>query len=133
MLRIVLGSIGGFISWLIAWAVSEKLISAIWPAFGRHQAAFQAAITDGGEFTAETPMLLTHIVLGSIASLMAGYLAAVIAGDNSRAPMFAGILLLIMGIAKAAMTWQFVPIWYHVVFTATLLPMAVVGGKLITS
>ena len=133
MLRIVLGVIGGFIGWMIVWIGSEKIISAIWPAFGVHQKAFEEAIMNGGEFTADTIMLLTHIVLGSIVSVMAGGMAALIAGEDSKAPMFAGILLLLMGIAKAVMSWQYVPIWYHVIFTAILLPLAIVGGKLIST
>ena len=64
---------------------------------------------------------------------MTGALAALVAGENSRAPLIAGCLLLAMGIAKAAMSWQYVPIWYHVIFTAILLPMAIVGGKLINN
>ena len=133
MLRIVLGVIGGFIGWMIVWIGSEKIISALWPAFGVHQKAFEEAIKNGGQFTADTTMLLTHIVLGSIVSVMAGALAALIAGENSKAPMFAGILLLLMGIAKAVMSWQYVPIWYHVVFTAMLLPLAILGGRLINN
>ena len=133
MLRIVLGVIGGFIGWVIVWFVSEKGLSAIWPAFGVHQKAFEEAIKSGGQFTADTTMLLAHIVVGSIVSVMAGALAAMIAGENSRAPLFAGILLLLMGIAKAVMSWQYVPIWYHVVFTAMLLPLAIVGGRLINN
>lgn len=133
MLRIVLGVIGGFIGWMIVWIGSEKIISALWPAFGVHQKAFEEAIKNGGQFTADTTMLLTHIVLGSIVSVMAGALAALIAGENSKAPLFAGILLLLMGIAKAVMSWQYVPIWYHVVFTAMLLPLAILGGRLINN
>jgi hypothetical protein len=133
MLRIVLGVVAGFIAWLIMWVVSEKIIGAIWPAFGAHQKAFEEAIKNGGPFTADTGALLTHIVLGSIVSVIAGYLAALIAGENTKAPLFAGILLLAMGVAKAVMSWQYVPIWYHIIFTAILLPMAVIGGKLITT
>jgi hypothetical protein len=133
MLRIVLGVIGGFFAWMIVWVGSEKIISAIWPAFGSHQRAFEEVIKNGGEFTADTTMLLTHIVLGSIVSLMAGALAALIAGENARAPLFVGILLLAMGVMKALMSWPHVPIWYHIIFTAVLLPMAILGGKLITN
>lgn len=132
MLRIGLGVIGGFVAWMAVWIVSEKAIGAIWPAFGVHQRAFEDAIKNGGDFTAETGPLITHIVLGTIVSLLAGALAAVVAGENSKAPLIAGCLLLIMGIAKAIMSWQYVPNWYHVIFTAILLPMAIVGGKLIT-
>ena len=133
MLRIVLGVVAGFFSWLIVWFGSEKVISAIWPAFGTHQAAFQTAITDGGQFKADNTMLLTHIVMGSIISLISGALAALIAGENSRAPLIVGILLLIVGVMKAVMSWPYIPTWYHVIFTAILLPLAVLGGKLITT
>jgi hypothetical protein len=130
MLRIVLGVIVGFIAWMIAWVGSEKILSAIWPKFGAHQAAFQAAIENGGEFTADTGALLTHIVLGSIVSVLSGFLAALIAGENTRAPMIVGFLLLGVGLLKAVMSWQYVPIWYHVIFTVMLLPMAIIGGRL---
>lgn len=133
MLRIVLGVIGGFIGWLILWVGVEKGLSAIWPAFGVHQKAFEEAIKNGGQFTADTTMLLTHIVVGSIISVMAGALAGLIAGENSRAPLIVGILLLLLGVMKAVMSWQYVPLWYHVIFTAILLPMAIVGGRLISS
>jgi hypothetical protein len=133
MLRIVLGVIAGFFAWMVVWVGSEKILSAIWPAFGVHQAAFEDAIKNGGQFTAETTMLLTHIVMGSVVSVIAGALAALAAGENSRAPLFVGILLLAVGLLKAVMSWPYVPIWYHVIFTAILLPMAILGGKLITS
>ena len=134
MLRIVLGIISGFISWMIAWVGSEKILSAIWPeGFGVHQRAFEEAVKNGGQFTADTTMLLTHIVLGSIVSVMSGFLAALIAGENKHAPLVLGFLLLALGLLKVVLSWPYVPIWYHVIFTAILLPMAIMGGKLITT
>ena len=132
MLRIVLGVIAGFFSWLILWVGGERILSAIWPAFGVHQAAFQAAIESGGQFAADSTMLLVHIVLGSIVSVISGFLAALVAGENRRASLVLGLLLLVMGLLKAAMSWPLVPIWYHFIFTAILLPMAILGGRLKT-
>jgi hypothetical protein len=133
MVRIVLGVITGFFAWVIVWVGSEKILSAIWPeGVGAQQRAFQAAIENGGQFTANTSFLLTHIVLGSIVSVMSGFLAALIAGENTRAPLVLGFLLLAVGLLKAVMSWPYVPIWYHVIYTAILLPMAIMGGKLIT-
>lgn len=134
MVRIVLGVIAGFLSWMIVWVGSEKVLSAIWPeGFGVHQRAFEAAIKDGGQFTADTTLLLTHVVLGSVVSLMSGFLAALIAAEHTRAPLILGILLLAMGLLKMVMSWPYVPLWYHVVFTALLLPMAIIGGRLFTA
>jgi hypothetical protein len=133
MVRIVLGVIAGFFAWLIVWVGSEKTLSAIWPEFGVHQRAFEEAVKNGGQFTADTTMLLTHIVLGSIVSVMSGSLAVLVAGENTRAPLVVGFLLLALGLLKAVMSWSYVPIWYHVIFTVILLPMAIMGGKLITN
>lgn len=133
MLRIVLGVIAGFIAWMIVWIGIEKILSAIWPAFGVHQGAFEDAVKNGGQFTPDITMLLTHVIVGSIVSVMAGYLSALIAGENSRAPLVVGILLLLMGIMKAVMSWQHVPMWYHVIFTIMLLPMAILGGRLLNN
>jgi uncharacterized membrane protein (DUF485 family) len=134
MLRIILAAVAGFISWVIVWVGSEKILSAIWPkGFGVHQRAFQEAIEKGGPFTADATMLLVHIVLCSIVSALAGFLAAMIAGENTRAPLILGFLLLAMGIAKVVMSWRYVPIWYHVIFTVLLMPMAILGGKLYTT
>jgi len=136
MIRIILGVVAGFIAWLIVWIGSEKIIGAIWPAFSVNQKAFEEVVKNGpgaSGFTADTPMLLAQLILGLAVSLLAGILSALIAGENSRAPMVVGILLLLMGIAKAVMSWQYVPLWYHIVFTAILLPLAIVGGKLITT
>ena len=134
MVRIVLGVIAGFFAWAIVWVGSEKILSAIWPEwFGAHQTAFQAAIEHGGQFTADSTILLMHIVLGSIISVMSGFLAALIAGENKRAPLVLGLLLLAVGLLKLFMSWPYVPIWYHVIFTAILLPMTIMGGRLKTT
>ena len=133
MLRIVFGVVAGFFAWAIVWVGSEKILSAIWPEFGAHQRAFQAVIENGGEFTANTTMLLIHIVLASIVSLVSGFLAALAAGENAKAPLILGFLLLAGGVLKAVMSWPYVPIWYHLIFTAILLPLAILGGKLYTS
>ena len=135
MIRIILGVIAGFFAWAILWFGSEQLLSSIWPAFGVHQAAFQNAIENGPDasaFTADSTILLIHILLGSIVSVISGFLAAMIAGENRRAPLVLGLLLLAMGLLKAVMSWPLVPIWYHVIFTTLLLAMTIVGGKLRT-
>ena|SRR6185369_12543456 len=132
MVRIVFGVIAGFFAWVIVWVGSEKILSAIWPeGFGAHQRAFEEAIKNGGQFTADTTLLLIQIVIGSIVSVMSGFLAALIAGENTRAPLVLGFLLVALGLLKVVLSWPYVPIWHHVIFTALLLPMTIMGSKLI--
>ncbi|MGI9065161.1 MAG: hypothetical protein ACR2HX_01975 [Pyrinomonadaceae bacterium] len=134
MVRIVLGVIAGFFAWAIVWVGSEKILSAISPeGFGAQQRAFEAAVENGGQFTPDTTFLLTQILCASIVSVMSGFLAALIAGENKRAPLILGFLLVAVGLLKVVMSWPYVPIWYHVIFTAILLPIAIMGGKLKTT
>lgn len=134
MVRIVLGVIVGFCAWSIVWVGSEKILSAIWPEwYGAHQLAFEAAVANGGQFTADTTILLMNIVRGSMVSVMSGFLAALIAGDNKRSPLILGFLLVAFGLLIVVLSWPYVPVWYHVIFTALLIPMAIMGGKLKTT
>jgi len=61
-----------------------------------------------------------------VADSMLGY-------SITSAPLVVGILLLALGLLKGFMSRRYAPIWYHVIFTAILLPMAIIGGKLITA
>jgi hypothetical protein len=131
MVRIIAGVIGGFFAWSILWVGSEKILSAIWPDWhGAHQVAFQAAVTNGGEFTADNTILLINLVRGSIVSLISGFLTAFIAGENKRSPKILVVLLVAFGLMVVAMSWNYVPLWYHVIFTVLLIPMTLLGGSL---
>jgi hypothetical protein len=134
VVRIVLGVMAGFITWSIVWVGSEKVLSAIWPEwYGAHQLAFEATVAKGGQFIADTTILLMNIVRGSIVSVMSGFLAALITGENKRAPLILGLLLVVFGLLIVVLSWPYIPIWYHVIFTALLLPMTMMGGKLKTT
>ena len=134
MLRIVLGVVAGFFAWVFVWVGIEKILSAAMPDwYGAPQLAFQNAIENGGQFTAETRLLFSHIIIASFVALLSGFLAALVSRENKRAPLILGILLLTVGLLKVAMSWPYVPIWYHIGFTAILLPLAIVGGKMMNT
>lgn len=131
MVRIILGAIAGFFAWSIVWVGTEKIFSALWPAwYGAHQTAFEAAIKSNGQFTPDTTILVMNVVRGAIVCVMAGFLAALIAGENKRSPLLLAILLLAFDLLIIVLSWRLVPIWYGVIFTAMLVPMTIIGGKL---
>lgn len=137
MLRVVLGVIAGFFAWMAVWIGIEKVLSAVMPVwFGAPQAAFQDVIENGpgaSGFTASTHLLVTHVLIASIVAMAAGFVSAAVSGENKRAPIALGVLLLVVGLLKVVMSWPYVPLWYHVLFTAVLLPMAILGGRLRTA
>ena len=67
----------------------------------------------------------------SVGSLIAGYVAAMIAGRGSNAPLIAGaVLLLWWGIYHVTMIWNQFPVWYHLTFFVSLPLLSYVGGRL---
>lgn len=134
MLRVILGIVAGFIAWSILWVGSDQVIQMLSPAwYGVHQTAFERAMFNKSEFAADQTILIMHLVRSVIFSIMAGYLAAFIANGNRNAPLGLGILLLAFGIMIQVMAWNYLPLWYHVIFLGLLLPMTILGGRLKTS
>ena len=128
--RLGLAVIVGLFARALMWAASDTLFAAVWPGwFGAHEIAFQGTSYDRGTFTADSTILLTHVVFACLISTISGYIAALIARETRRAPLILGCMVLGLGLVKATMSWSYVPLWYHVVFTAFLLPMTVLGGK----
>ena len=131
MLRIILGVIVGFVAWSILWVGSDQLLISFSPDwYGFHQHSFQAAMVNQSSFTPDTTILIMHLVRAVIISIMAGFLAAMVAGENRKAPLALGVLLLLFGIAVEAFAWSYLPIWYHLVFLLLLIPMTILGGKM---
>jgi uncharacterized protein (DUF983 family) len=77
-------------------------------------------------------MLIVPLILSAVCSITAGFVAALIAGENSKSPLILGALLLIAGIFAQMGVWDKIPLWYHLAFWILLIPMTVLGGKLIS-
>lgn len=129
--RVILGAIVGFVVWSVIWVGSEKIMSAIWPDwYGVHQVAFEKAVTEGGDFTPDTTILVMNIVRGAILAILAGYLAAVIARETKRSTLILGVLLVAFCAMIMSMAKSYVPLWYMIIFTLVFIPMAMIGGQL---
>ena len=73
--------------------------------------------------------LLAFIVASFLFSLAAGYVTALAAKSKPVQHAFAlGIVQVLLGIAFEVSYWEMLPVWYHLVFLALLLPGNVLGG-----
>lgn len=131
MLRIILGVIAGFFGWSIIWIGSDQFLQSIsrdW--FGAQKDAMALAVANGESFSPDSTVVLVDLVRSIIASIMSGFLAAVVAGENRRSPLILGVILLGVGIAVQLHLWNVFPIWFHVIFWLLLIPMTILGGKM---
>ncbi len=131
MVRIILGVVAGFIAWSIMWVGTDQVLRNLSPEwYGAQQAGLETAMYNTTPFEVDSTILIISIFRSIIFSLMAGFLAAFVAGENRRSPLWLGLLLLVFGIFVQAFSWNYVPLWYNLIFLVLLVPMTVLGGRL---
>jgi hypothetical protein len=119
MARDVLGVIAGLAVWLIVVTVGGLILRITWPAY--------ASVADAMTFT--LPMMLARLAVGAVATLAAGMVTAVVARRSLLARLIPGVLLLVVFIPIHISLWSRFPVWYHLTFLASLVPLTYLGGE----
>jgi hypothetical protein len=117
-LRAVLAIAAGFIAWFAAATVGNFAVRALVPGYVEVEKAMDFSLT----------MLLARLVLGAVASIVAGVAAAAVA-SHARVPIYVlALLLLAMFVPVHVSLWSKFPIWYHLLFLASLVPLVILGA-----
>jgi len=117
LLRIILGIVAGIVAWVSLVIVGGLIIRATWPEY--------VAVAEAMTFT--LPMLITRLSLSTVALLIAAGVATLTA-RKSVAPLILGIVFLVFFIPNHIYLWDKFPVWYHLTFLVTLIPLSVLGG-----
>jgi hypothetical protein len=120
MSKKILGVVGGLIVWMIVVMVVGETMRRSWPAY--------ANVADAMTFT--LPMMIARLSIGALATLAAGLVTALVVPQSTMAKLMPGVLLLIAFIPQHIMLWDKFPIWYHLTFLLSLVPLTWVGGAL---
>ena len=131
MFRIVLGAIAGFILWSILWVGSDAILSAISPDWwGKRSLEFRAAVENKTPYSLDSIVLILLLIKSLVISVISGFVTAIIARENAKSTLLLGILLVLFGIFIQSTHWNYMPLWYHILFLLLLIPMSMLGGKL---
>jgi ABC-type multidrug transport system permease subunit len=113
-----------FIAGMITWMVVVTLINFV-----------LRATIDG--YTAAEPklsftlgMMLARLAMAAATSVAAGAVTGWVAPASERAAWAVGIVTLALFIPAHIKLWHAFPIWYHLTFLLTLVPLVVIGSRL---
>jgi len=120
VLKTVLGACAGLIAWVLLVTICGLILRASWPEY----AAVAAAMT----FT--LPMLIARLVISAVTLVAASALAALIASGAESATVLLGVVLLVGFVPVHVGLWHRFPVWYHLTFLLTLIPLSMLGGRL---
>lgn len=118
MLRSILTIATCVVLWGIAWVAANTGLAQAFP--GKF---------DAHGVTTDPALLLVFIAVCVMLCFAAGWLCGRLV---SRAPMkhvaVLGLIQLGIGIMVQASVWDLMPVWYHLSFLATVVPMHLIGG-----
>jgi hypothetical protein len=122
-LRSVLAIAAGFVVWIAVATVGNFAIRLLFPGYSEVEKAMNFSLA----------MLLVRLVLGAGASIAAGVACAAIA-PSTRLPRYVfALLLFALFVPVHVSLWDKFPIWYHIIFLGSLVPLVMLGTKLLGS
>jgi hypothetical protein len=121
--RGILGVITGLLMWFLVATVGNMLLRFAIPGYAQAEPPMNFTIA----------MMAARLVLGGVSSLFAGYAAAWISNANRYATLVLGILLVVLFVPVHYGLWDKFPLWYHLTFLLTLLPLTYLGAQMKTS
>ena len=120
MARDILGVIAGLAVWIAIAGVAGVTMRSAWPEYA----------SVAGAMTFTLPMMFARLAIGALATLGAGWVTAVIARRSMLARVTAGLLLVVVFVPQHIMLWDKFPVWYHLTFLVSLVPLAYLGGQI---
>lgn len=119
--RVVAGIAAGVFAWFAIATVGDLLLRASWRGYADVHAAM----------TFSLQMLAARLLLGALSSIGAGLVLTWITRAGGSAAYILGGLLVVLFVPAHYGLWDKFPIWYHVVFLGSLLPLVVVGARIV--
>ena len=117
--KAVIGVVAGLAVWMAVVAVAGLIMRSSWPAYAR--------VADAMTFT--LPMMLARLSIGALATLAAGWVTAAIARRPMLVRLTPGLILLVGLIPQHIALWNNFPVWYHLTFLLSLVPLTYLGGR----
>ena len=117
--KAVIGVVAGLAVWMAVVAVAGLIMRSSWPAYAR--------VADAMTFT--LPMMLARLSIGALATLAAGWATAAIAPRPTLVRLMPGLILLAAFIPQHIALWNVFPVWYHLTFLLSLVPLTYLGGR----
>src|SRR5262249_24155453 len=112
--------VAGLAAWVAVVGVVGGVMRRAWPEY--------ASVAEAMTFT--LPMMFARLAIGAVATLATGWVTAVIAGGSQSARLTAGAILLVAFVPQHVRLWNVFPVWYHLTFLASLVPLTYWGGAM---
>ena len=119
MLRNIGAILAGLVAWVVIATVLDRGIRLCWP---EYDAAVPSIV-----FT--LPMMFARLGEGAITTVAGGIINRLIARGSLWPAAVQGVVILLLFLPTHYKLWHNFPVWYHLTFLVSLVPLAYVGGS----
>ena len=120
MAKPLLGVVAGLVVWLILASVAGLILRAAWPAYAQVATAMTFTLS----------MKIARLAIGAVATVAAGVVARAVA-RSTAAGLVVGAVLLVIFVPEHVELWDKFPIWYHLTFLLSLVPLSYFGSRMV--
>ena len=120
MKRSIVAFAGGVVVWILVASLINRTLRLGLPGYSAAEPALMFTLA----------MKLARLTMGALASLAAGATAGAIAPSSRRVPSILGSVVLALFIPSHIFLWAKFPVWYHLTFLVTLVPLVVLGARI---
>jgi len=120
MKRAILAFLAGLVTWLLVVSVLDR---------GLRIALAGYAVAEP-KMTFTLGMMAARLTIAAVTSVIAGAVAGWISRGSVRVACVVGAILLAVFLPEHVRLWNAFPIWYHLTFLVTLVPLVVLGSWL---
>jgi hypothetical protein len=105
-----------------AAAMSALLAKATWPDYAAADPTRDYSLL----------MLLARLAAGMLATVAAGWVTVLVDRQSEQTLYSTAVLLLLISLVEHYRVWAQYPVWYHLVWLISIVPCALLGGRLQT-
>ncbi len=121
MIRAIGAMIAGAVAWEAVVLLATLAGRIVWPAYAEVEMQRTFALD----------MLLLRLAVGAAATLAFGMVVTWVARGDKRTIRVIIALGLLYSLVDHFLVWDQFPVWYHLLYLAYIVPLALLGGRLV--
>ena len=114
-MRAAISVFGGFVGWWVVASILSLGLKFVWTDYA----------TAEPEMRFTFGMLVARLAMGALSTLAAGWVTERLSRSSRNAALGLGILLLLFFIPVHIILFAVFPLWYHILFLGSLVPLAI--------
>lgn len=119
MKRSILAGLAALLTWVFVVSVIDRLLRVSMPGYTTAEQTMQFTLS----------MKIARLLMAAVASLAAGAIARWIAPASRWTPIVVGCIVLALFLPMHVSIWNKLPVWYHLTFLLTIVPLVVLGAQ----